>query len=621
MKRAMAIAVMAMVLIPAGTSGEPDTFGLGTGRALPPNLVVPASTSRVVNTYAGVTAPLSAGDLAIPVSTIAGFLPSDLVMVLQTTGIVPEPSSGQPGPFNVGTDPVGRWELARLDSVNAGTFQLLLTAPLIYFYAMNVAQVIRVPEYQSVVIGTGASVMPAPWDGSTGGVVAFLVQGNINNNGQINANGAGPSSAGFRAGQAIRDARPRDAGICSALDELPVDGGQKGEGIASTRYPTGSGRGNVANGAGGGDCFNAGGGGGGNGGSGGNGGFSWIGDGSRNVGGLGGGALSFSALTRLALGGGGGAGHSTGGPGSNGGRGGGIVFIRASRMIGSGMVAANGQSASSGGIDDGAGGGGAGGTIYLRFSDGGVVCNSVTANGGDGGSSAAGGRGPGGGGGGGHVLIQGADLSGCMASALSGKAGSQADGGAYGADAGLLGAVETRPGPFRPTLSQPTIVTPADGSSTSNPRPPISGSGADANVTVILLLDGSELVRISSDPTGDFSFTPATDISLGTHQIQAAAEFEAVQSPPSLPNSFTIIVADGGAGDAGNLDGGPGDAGPSDAGPDAGNPDAGNIDGGRGLDFIGGGCNCQSVGGGVLVPVLLISAMVVIRRRKRRPSQ
>src|SRR5687767_8101778 len=70
---------------------EQDVFELGNGSA---GAVTVSTANSVINSYAQVTGPLAPGDTLIPVSTTAGFAASDLVMVLQTTGIVPEPASG-----------------------------------------------------------------------------------------------------------------------------------------------------------------------------------------------------------------------------------------------------------------------------------------------------------------------------------------------------------------------------------------------------------------------------------------------------------------------------------------------------------------------------------------------
>ncbi len=425
-------------------SAEQDVFFTGdghSGRFAAPGL------NTIINAYAAVTSARSPGDRTIPVSSEAGFSTNDLVMIVQAAGYLPAPDAGTPGPFDISADPTGSWELARVASVSAGV--LNLTQPLLHFYSATGTQVIKIPEYTTLTVPAGASLIASTWDGSS-----------VVNNGLISA-----TAAGFRGGIVVNDDRPAQALGCTAMDELPVDGGQKGEGISTSRYDAAFGRGNVANGGGGADCHNSGGGGGGNGGSGGQGGFSWSGDQSRDVGGLGGGSLRYSLSGHLTLGGGGGAGHENDNAGSSGGRGGGAIFIRGGSMPDGGVIAANGQNAPNAPMNDGAGGGGGGGTIYLRFA-GPVACSSVTASGGNGGSVPVAQHGPGGGGGGGRILLQGTDTSGCPASVLSGIAGTQSDPNApggphYGAQPsandvpGHVGTVETLPGGFTPASPTP----------------------------------------------------------------------------------------------------------------------------------------------------------------------
>ena len=360
-------AVACLLALGATTAlAEPDSFGLGTGRD--GALAAPAG-STTINRYAPVTAPLAAGDTSITIGTAVGpttydFGANTLVMVLQTTGIVPVPGSGGTTPIDLTNDAVGRWELARLASATGTT--LTLQKPLIRSYASGVTQVIRVPEFTTVTLAAASSrLIGTAWNGSAGGVVAFLATGAVTlpAGAQINA-----LTLGFRGGQVpATDDDPSSMG-CTGLDESPPLGGQKGEGIANVRYGLSvGGRGNVANGGGGGVCSKSGGGGGGNYGAGGVGGKSDVGDGERAVGGQGGSALTYSPQNHLILGGGGGAGHSSEGSGVAGGRGGGIIFIRAAQLAGSGSVSASGASAGLANADAGSGGG-AGGTVYLRFS-------------------------------------------------------------------------------------------------------------------------------------------------------------------------------------------------------------------------------------------------------------
>jgi hypothetical protein len=411
------------LLLSSTAAAEVDRFGLGDGHLGP---LVVSDAGTVINRYAALsqTAPSGAAVLQLA-SSDAGFLPGDLVLVLQVQAAA-SADAGDQGPFMLANALAGNWELARVADAGAGS--LVLTAPLTQSFSNAASEVILVPEYSSVSVSASAGLVARAWDGQTGGVLAFLSTGPVRNDGVVSA-----SAAGFRGGLPV-DA-PNQGG-CIDLNQPAPQGAQKGEGLALGAYgPLTTGFGNVLNGAGGGNCFNAGGGGGGNGGVGGRGGWTQHGEGSNPVGGMGGASLLFSPLTRLVLGGGGGAGQENAGASTAGGTGGGVIFIRALSLTGGGVVSSDGQSAANAGGSasgsDGAGGGGGGGTVYVRLV-GVAQCGQVTANGGNGGSTpethfTGGPVGPGGGGAGGVMLVQASDLTGCATSAEYGMAGEQPD--------------------------------------------------------------------------------------------------------------------------------------------------------------------------------------------------
>jgi large repetitive protein len=534
-KNILRTALLAVTVCALPALAGPDNVGLGDGSdgALTVN-----AANQVVNVYAQVTGPLAPGDTAITVGDATGIAATDLLLVLQTTGIVPEPPSGGPTPIDLTTNPVGRWEFARVASVAGNT--LTLTAPLIHSYAGNVTQVIRVPEYSSLTINAARSISPAPWNGSTGGVVAFLVSGTFTNFGSIDARGRG-----FRGGLPVDD--PSGTTGCTGLDEPAPTGAQKGEGIAATRYGTAStGRGRVGNGAGGGVCLLSGGGGGGNGGAGGQGGNTELNtDGNRAVGGEGGAALEFFLLDHLMLGGGGGAGHSSQVAGSNGG---GIIFVRTGQLAGPGSFFANGNSSNS--ATNAGSGGGAGGTIYLRIA-GSATCGAIQANGGTGGSTSSIAIGPGGGGGGGRVLFQKGSGT-CVltgTSFIGANPGTQLDpnapgGAAYGATAGANGSSTELTGGF-PVLPAPVVTTPANGSQTNDTTPTYSGTLATPfppGTEVIIYVDGAEVARVTPDASGNWTFEPTVPLTEGNHTVNAVAinTAQGVQSQVSGTNTFTV---------------------------------------------------------------------------------
>ncbi|MHB1846630.1 MAG: adventurous gliding motility protein AgmC [Deltaproteobacteria bacterium] len=240
-------------LLAAGVAlASPDTFFLGDGHD---GALTVRRAGSVINAYAQIVGAVAQGDTQLPVDTTAGFAQGDLVLVVQTAGLSPTPASGTPGPIDLSQSPVGRWELARLSGTAAGA--LSLSAPLLQGYATSVSQLVRVPEYTSVTVNAGAGLVASAWNGSKGGILAFLSTGAVQNDGALSAGGAG-----FQGGPFVNSSSAATG--CGGLDEPSPSGGQKGEGVAPGFGANAAGDGQVANGAGGGDCLEAGGGGGGN---------------------------------------------------------------------------------------------------------------------------------------------------------------------------------------------------------------------------------------------------------------------------------------------------------------------------------------------------------------------
>ncbi|HLL03803.1 MAG TPA: Ig-like domain-containing protein [Myxococcaceae bacterium] len=467
---------------------------------------------EVLNNYTALSANAAAGATSISVanrnslnSTLFGNLAAgDLLMIIQMQGAtistVDEVGYGAVTAVNG----AGLYELVTVASLGGGgTININTTGcgGLRNNYVAASTQVVRVPQLASLTVNAGASVTAPPWDGAVGGVLALQVQNTLNLNGTLNAN-----ATGFRGGAADNAASANGAVAYRTADATL--GAEKGEGIAGyqTAYDGLNGRygrGAAANGGGGGDGHNAGGGGGANGnngntwtgqgvmrgtvtggaawaldpgyiangnaltnsGGGGRGGYTysannqnaltlapgqatWGGDSRREVGGLGGRPVANAPATRLFLGGGGGAGDGNNAAAGPGGRGGGLVWVVADTVTGTGSVAANGQA----GTDtvpthnDAPGGGGAGGTVVVAArSLSGIV---IDANGGRGGNqliTTAEAEGPGGGGGGGYIAVSGGTVTRNVGGGLGGTTSSTSltefpSNGATDGAAGELGA-------------------------------------------------------------------------------------------------------------------------------------------------------------------------------------
>jgi hypothetical protein len=509
----------------AQTKGDP--IGLGNGQD---GSVTINTFNTIINSYSQLTSNVNAGSKTLNVSTTAGFTANSLVMIIQMSGHA-LPASGNQGPFTLTSTDVGRFELIRISSVGAGT--ITLVDGVRRGFPALLTQVVKVPEYTNFTLNATGSVISQIWNGTTGGIIAFLATGTVTINNTLSAT----IDAGFRGGIPVQDVS--GSTNCSGIDEASPQGGRKGESLVPSQFGTASGRGNLLNGGGGGVCVSAGGGGGGNAGKGGKGGMAIDG---RDVGGMGGGNLTYNPTTNLLLGGGGGAGHITDLNVVPGASGGGIIFIRANSITGTGSIEAQGASANF--TDDlggtaGGPGGGAGGTIYIRTVGAinlpGTGVNTVIAGGGNGGLQNQAGVAPGGGGGGGQILLQGSAVN-VLSDVIGGFAGINPDGGAYLNTDGEAGIITVFPGGLVIPTS-PTVSSPANGATTGL-RPVISGTGP-ANTTINIYVDDIPLGSAMTTGAGAYNFTPGSDLSVGAHVLRTTAEMDAIESPYSASVSFT----------------------------------------------------------------------------------
>ena len=495
----------------SGTPPDPNT-GNNTYVALAPVVSIVCSTGTLVNggtltgvqnTYFPGTASVAAGATSIPIgaSTGAGgtiVAGSELLVIQMQDASINSTNSVVYGNGSTGTgftaiNNAGNYEyVTATGPVSGGNVPIAGAGPsggLVFGYTSATAsatkgqstyQVVLVPQYASATLG---AVTAAAWNGSTGGILALDIAGQLN----LGSATVSVDGLGFRGGAGMQltggyGGTNTDYQYISPTTYTGAVGGatgvdaSKGEGVAGTPmwaesggtflqtttavgYPSGTAgtdgsmaRGAPGNaGAGGtdsdsaGNTQNAGGGGGANGGAGGFGGDSW----STNLSSGGEGGSVFPAtIDRLALGGGGGAGTRNNSDGdtlaSSGAAGGGIIFIRAYNLTGTATLTANGAAAYNGTANDAGGGGGAGGTIVVISGNGGESGLTLQANGGRGGDAwdsqpySLGNRhGPGGGGGGGVVFVSGTPAG---ISVGGGASGTTLNPGVpYGATAGASG--------------------------------------------------------------------------------------------------------------------------------------------------------------------------------------
>jgi thiol-disulfide isomerase/thioredoxin/uncharacterized membrane protein YphA (DoxX/SURF4 family) len=250
------------------------------------------------------------GELVLNASNL-DFSPGQVILIHQTQGIN-----------------AGQYEINTVKQ-NAGS-KLFVQNELKYSYTTG-AQVLVLRQYTNVTVASGVTWIAKAWNGTTGGILVFMVNGNLIVNGIINGTGRG-----FRGG----------------LGANPGYSGEGTQGPGSTRQAH-------TGGSGGGCGFStSGGAGGGNG---------TIGDGIGSMGdnAEGGKEVGTADLTLADLGGGGGGGESGENPGS-GGTGGAFIFLSARTISVVGSIVSNGMNGSDGGTKGRAGGGGAGGSILLR---------------------------------------------------------------------------------------------------------------------------------------------------------------------------------------------------------------------------------------------------------------
>jgi uncharacterized repeat protein (TIGR01451 family) len=413
-------------------SGVVNTYYAGLGSA-------PAGSSSIAigtRDPNGAAAPIRAGNMLLVIQMQDAILDSS-DSDLYGDGIAGNPASGSSG----GSAGLYEFVIAASDAT-LGTVSIQGLGAgngLINSYSSSNPsptegqkrfQVIRVPQLSSAILSS--SLTAAPWNGSTGGVLALDIAGTATMSGTVDVSGKGFRGAGGRllngavgaTGEAIEYRVPPATGTDN-------DGG-KGEGIAGTPryvlqngnlldlgiegYPNGSAGFGAPGNAGGGGTNATGGGGGANGGRGGRGGDNWSPTettvSQRHLEPLGGfgGSSSNATSSRLYLGGGGGAGANRNLQGAHGGAGGGIVLIRAGRFAGSGTIRADGEAGTSlflTGSAGNVGGGGAGGSVLLTSTVGNLNAVAVTTRGGAG-ASVGGGttiHAAGGGGGGGLVFL------------------------------------------------------------------------------------------------------------------------------------------------------------------------------------------------------------------------
>lgn len=322
--------------------------------------------SGIINNYARVL-QLDNCKNYIKVDNSFGFEAGDKAILIQMKGASINTDDSSTFGDMIDFKGAGNAEVVEISSVQNDLINLKYSPLLDYYPSDAPVQLVSLPGYDTATITS--KLTAKPWDGLTGGVLAFDIRLALDISGTIDISGRG-----YRGGSP-QNAIPNKNQIYSALgyrySKLLTDSaGEKGEGIAILKDSYASGRGAPANAGGGGNAHNSGGGGGGNGGDGGKGSLEFGGT-NFDLGGRPGRHINYDTFiaikkAKIFMGGGGGGGHHNNQLATAGGAGGGIAYIRANNMIirQGAQIFSNGDDVFAIAGNDGSGGGGAGGTIF-----------------------------------------------------------------------------------------------------------------------------------------------------------------------------------------------------------------------------------------------------------------
>lgn len=234
------------------------------------------TATEIVNAYTFLTSNITAGDTSITIDNSSlntnfsgNITAGDLIMIIQVQGasIIDMAHPGQTIDWGRITNynNCGNYEFVEIKNVPNST-TLISTCGLTNNYtASDKVVIVRVPRYSTLVINSGGVLTADAWNGNTGGILAIEVLGTTTVDGNIDV-----SSLGFRGGQIKTTS---GSGGLRYADANPLEGAEKGEGIAGSQADYDSkfngryGRGAAANAGGGGNGHNSGGAGGANGGN------------------------------------------------------------------------------------------------------------------------------------------------------------------------------------------------------------------------------------------------------------------------------------------------------------------------------------------------------------------
>jgi hypothetical protein len=281
----LAVAISTALAMSAAGFVEPVAPALGASSSCgtPGKDGAVTYTSGVPNTYYAGSGTLAAGATSVTLGALnatgssTAFTAGDLALIIEMQGATINTTQGTAygsgGTSSNGATAItaGKYEYVAVRAVSGSTLTVASAngGGLINSYteaaAMSTAgaksfQIIRVPQYKSFTFGSGDNLYTAPWNGSSGGVIALDVVGTLTLAANINADGYGfrgggqnPWGNGYGGTEATTTAQKTPSGasdadwgysvgsgntnITTALAYGSYNGGPdgfKGEGIAGT---------------------------------------------------------------------------------------------------------------------------------------------------------------------------------------------------------------------------------------------------------------------------------------------------------------------------------------------------------------------------------------------------
>lgn len=516
--------------------------------------------SGIINRYEKVVLVDFCNNNAV-VESAVGYSVGEKVMLIQMAGATIDQTNtsafGSITDYNL----AGNYEILTIANISFNIITFEETMERYYDAISGKVQLVDIPEYDDVnIVG---EVNALEWNGSKGGVVAFIANGTVTFNEDIDVVGMGFYGGDDYSHLLCYGGTGNYTGyVCN---EAEYCGSRKGEGVGLALGADSLGRGAPGNAGGGGNDSNTGGGGGSNYGAGGKGGERLnlsSGDCGGSNPGIGGYALSYSSTAnKIFMGGGGGSGDQNENDGTSGADGGGIVFIRAAEVVGNNFtIKAGGRAVFAVAGRDAAGGGGGGGAVIFDVP---LVSSTLNINvtGGDGGdvdndNDAVSCNGPGGGGGGGILILPDAALpanvilnanGGQPGETINASAPAACSGSTNGATAGQAGGYLTNFALAEPTtLFVPLTLTvdPSEISVCYGEEISITSTSTGTGTLTYLWNDylNTNTPDLSLIPTNDYTFALTVTDERGC-QITKATEVTVVDSvyAAAVPDATIIL--------------------------------------------------------------------------------